>query len=64
MFLKKHEKRSLSPWCVIMVGGLAAVGAISIVSACKDSIKEKTRAIASMFRKKERCHCESMMAED
>ena len=64
MFLKKPEKRSLSPWCVIMVGGLAAVGAISIVSACKDSINEKTRAIASLFRKKERCPCESVMSEN
>ena len=64
MFLKKPEKRRLSPWCVLMVGGLATVGAISIVSACKDTIKEKGRAVAAMFGKKDKCHCESSICED
>lgn len=58
MFLKKHEKRRLSPWCVIIIGGLATVGAMSIVSACRDTVMEKGRAIASMFKKgKGGCAC-------
>ena len=64
MFLKKPEKRRLSPWCVIMVGGLATVGAISIVTACKDSIKEKTRMIATMFGKKDKCRCDNFTCDE
>ena len=64
MFLKKPEKRRLSPWCVIMVGGLATVGAISIVTACKESIKEKTRMITSMFGKKDRCRCDNIPCDE
>ena len=64
MFLKKPEKRRLSPWCVIMVGGLATVGAISIVAACKESIKEKTRMITSMFGKKDKCRCDNIVCDE
>ena len=64
MFLKKPEKRRLSPWCVIMVGGLAAVGAVSIVTACKDSIKEKVQIITSMFSKKDKCRCDSVTCDE
>ncbi len=64
MFLKKPEKRRLSPWCAIMIGGLATVGAVSIVTACKESIKEKGRALMSMLGKKEKCPCESRLTED
>ena len=64
MFLKKPEKRRLSPWCAIMIGGLATVGAVSIVTACKESIKEKGHALMSMFGKKEKCPCESSITED
>ena len=51
MFLKKHEKRRLSPICVIIVGGLATVGAMSIVGACRDMVCEKAQTIASMFKR-------------
>lgn len=64
MFLKKPEKRRLSPWCVIMVGGLATVGAISIATACKDSIKSKVRSITSMFGKRDKCHCDGVVCEE
>lgn len=64
MFLKKPEKRRLSPWCVIMVGGLATVGAISIVSACKDSIKGKMQTIAAMFGKKNKCQCDTLSCDE
>ena len=49
MLFKRQEKKRMNPWCAIMVGGLAVVGAVSIVTACKDTIMEKSRAIASLF---------------
>ena len=64
MFLKKPEKRRLSPWCVIMVGGLATVGAISIVSACKDSIKGKMQSIAAIFGKKDKCRHDGIVCDE
>lgn len=64
MFLKKPEKRRLNPWCVIMVGGLATVGAISIVTACKDSIKTKMQSITSMLCKKDKCRCDGVVCEE
>ena len=64
MFLKKPEKRRLSPWCVIMVGGLATVGAVSIVSACKDSIKDKMHSISQMFGKKDKCQCDGIVCDE
>lgn len=47
-----------------MVGGLATVGAISIVSACKDSIKEKTRMLTTMFGKKDKCCCDNISCDE
>ena len=47
-----------------MVGGLATVGAISIVTACKDSIKEKTRMITTMFGKKDKCRCDNISCDE
>jgi hypothetical protein len=56
MFFTKHEKKRLNPWCVIIVGGLAAVGAVSLVGACRDKVMEKGRAVMSFFQKK-KCEC-------
>ena len=51
MFFRRQEKKRVSPLGVIIVGGLAAVGAISLVGSCRDMICEKGRAIATMFKR-------------
>ena len=62
MFLRRQEKRRVSPICVIIVGGLAAVGAISLVGSCRDMLCEKGRAIASMFKRNDskKCGCQEI----
>ena len=62
--MKKPEKRRLSPWCVIMIGGLATVGAVSIVTACKESIKDKMHSISQMFGKKDKCQCDGIVCDE
>ena len=59
MFFKKHEKRGLSPLCVIIVGGLATVGAMSIVGACREMVCDKAQTIVSMFKRgaSKKCSC-------
>ena len=60
MFLRRQEKRRISPICVIIIGGLATVGAVSLVGSCRDMLCEKGRAIASMFKKSDskKCSCQ------
>lgn len=60
MLFKKNEKKRVSPLGVIIVGALATVGAMSIVTACRDTVCEKGRAIVAMFKKKgsKNCTCQ------
>ena len=62
MLFKRPEKRRISPLCVIVIGGLATVGAISLVGSCRDMLCEKGRAIASMFKRNDskKCNCHDM----
>ena len=69
MFFRKQEKKKLNPWCVIIVGGLAAVGAFSIFNAGKEFIEEKGCEIKSFFKRKMKsgsahssdvCECEGL----
>ena len=62
MFFKRPEKRRISPICIIVVGGLAAVGAISLFGSCRDMVCEKGRAIASIFKRgdSKKCTCQEM----
>ena len=57
MFFRRQEKKRVSPLGVIIVGGLAAVGAISLVSSCRDMLCEKGRAIAAMFKRGDSKKC-------
>ena len=58
MFFKKQEKKKLNPWAVIVIGGLATVGAVSIFNMGRDFITEKGSAIKSFFEKKIKpCEC-------
>ena len=47
-----------------MIGGLATVGAVSIVTACKESIKDKMHSISQMFEKKDKCQCDGIVCDE
>ena len=59
MLFKKNEKKRMSPLGVIIVGALATVGAMSIATACRDTVCEKGRALVAMFKKRgsKKCSC-------
>ena len=48
MFVRS-EKRRVAPWLVLAVGGLAAVGAISILSKGKSLLGMGRRKLHGMF---------------
>ena len=64
MFFKKQEKKRINPWCVIIVGGLAVAGAVSIVNMGKDFVMEKGQAVMSFFKKKSASGCECVPCEE
>ncbi len=60
MFFRKQEKKRMNPWCVIIVGGLAVVGAVSLTNKGRELIRDKTRAVAALFKGKGTgCDCTS-----
>ena len=63
MFFKKQEKKRLNPWCVMIIGGLAIAGAVSLTNKGKSFITERGRAIASFFGGRG-CACESQSSEE
>ena len=48
MFVRS-EKRRIAPWLVLAVGGLATVGAISILSRTKSLLNMGKRKIGGIF---------------
>ena len=58
MFVRS-EKRRVAPWLVLTVGGLAAVGAVSLVSGGRRAIRMAKRRVREMFSgTREECECE------
>lgn len=64
MFFKKQEKKRINPWCVIIVGGLAVAGAVSLVNTGKEFVREKGRAMMSFFKKNDSVSCDCTSSEE
>jgi len=64
MFFRKQERKRVNPWCVIVIGGLAVVGAVSLTNMGRDFIKEKSAAIASFLKGKSKPECECGIMEN
>ena len=64
MFFKKQEKKRLNPWCVIIVGGLAVAGAVSLANMGKEFVREKGQAVMSFFKKKGSVSCECSPSDE
>ncbi len=54
----------MNPWCVIIVGGLAVAGAVSLVNAGKEFVREKGQAMMSFFKKKDASGCECVSSAE
>ncbi len=52
MFLKREEKKSSHLGLKLAICALAAVGAISIVSCCRDKVSCAMNKMSSIFNKK------------
>ena len=63
MFFRKQEKKRLNPWCVMIVGGLAIVGAVSLTNKGRELIRDKSRAVVSFFKGKTSC-CDCSSSEE
>ena len=63
MLFKKREKRRINPWCVMIIGGLAIIGAVSLTKNGKEFITEKCRAVTDFFKKKKSCECDESCIE-
>ena len=52
MWFKKQEQKKKHPVLTIVVGTLASVGAISIITAGKQFCLDKMQSVAAIFRRK------------
>ena len=64
MFFKKQEKKRINPWCVIIIGGLAVAGAVSLVNTGKEFIREKGCAVMSFFKRNDVSSCNCTSSEE
>ncbi len=60
MFFKRSEKRSHGATLVLMVGALAAIGAISVTRCGKQMMHCMCQKVTGMFNK-EKAMCRSQM---